>query len=98
VLGDLPSDISLSEGQRRYLAEVKTLVGTTQDPVEMQQALYEAAKRVGLTSNGGVSRDAFSAIYLAFLGKPSGPKAAWLLTTLKDDFVRKRLDEAVRKA
>jgi lysyl-tRNA synthetase class 1 len=98
VLGDLPSDISLSEGQRRYLAEVKTLVGTTQDPAEMQQALYEAAKRVGLTSNGGVSRDAFSAIYLAFLGKPSGPKAAWLLTTLKDDFVRKRLDEAVRKA
>jgi len=30
------------------------------------------------------------------LGKPSGPKAGWLLTTLKDDFVRRRIDEAVK--
>jgi lysyl-tRNA synthetase class 1 len=96
VLGDLPSDIALSADQRRYLAEVRTLVGSTTDAEQMQQSLYEAAKRVGLTSNGGVSRDAFSAIYQVFIGRANGPRAGWLLTTLKDDFVRKRLDEAVR--
>ena len=42
------------------------------------------------------AREAFSAIYLAFLGKPSGPKAGWLLTTLKDEFVLRRLDEAMK--
>ena len=52
--------------------------------------------RVGLVANGKVSQEAFRAIYLAFLGKPSGPKAGWLLTTLKEDFVRRRLDEAVK--
>jgi len=36
------------------------------------------------------------AIYLAFLGRPSGPKAGWLLTTLDDEFVRRRLDDAVK--
>jgi len=54
------------------------------------------AKRVGLVADGKVSRDAFSAIYQAFLGRTSGPKAGWLLTTLADDFVRRRLAEAVK--
>jgi lysyl-tRNA synthetase class 1 len=98
VLDDLPQGIVLTEGQRRYLGEVKALVGEVTDPEQMQQALYELAKRSGLMSDGKVSRDAFSAIYLAFLGKPSGPRAGWLLTTLKDDFIRTRLDEAVRAA
>jgi lysyl-tRNA synthetase, class I len=76
---------------------VKELVGTIRDPEEMQNQLYETAKRVGLVGQDGkVSREAFSAIYLVFLGKPSGPKAGWLLTTLKDDFVRRRVDEAVK--
>ena len=96
VLAELPSDVSLTEGQKKYLAEVRKVVGTISDPEAMQQELYEAAKRVGLTQDGKVSRDAFSAIYLAFLGKPNGPKAAWLLTTLDADFVRRRLDEAAR--
>lgn len=36
----------------------------------------------------------FSAIYLAFLGKPQGPKAGWFLSVLEKDFVLKRLEEA----
>jgi lysyl-tRNA synthetase class I len=47
-------------------------------------------------ANGKVSQDAFAAIYLAFLGRPNGPKAGWLLTSLPPDFVRKRLDELGR--
>ncbi len=97
VLSELPQDITLSEKQKAYLAEVKGLVGKVQDPEQMQEELYEAAKRVGLTQDGKVSRDAFSAIYLAFLGKPNGPKAAWLITTLPEDFVRRRLDEAAKR-
>lgn len=36
----------------------------------------------------------FKAIYLAFLGKESGPKAGWFLSVLPRDFVLKRLAEA----
>jgi lysyl-tRNA synthetase class 1 len=90
-------DVTLSDVQRRYLTAVKELIGKIKDPEALQQELYETAKRVGVVgADGKVSRDAFSAIYLAFLGKPSGPKAGWLLTTLPDDVVRKRLDEAAK--
>ncbi len=36
----------------------------------------------------------FKAIYLAFLGKQSGPKAGWFLSVLERGFVLKRLAEA----
>ena len=96
ILDALPADLSLTPEQKRFLKEVRSLIGTVTDPEAMQEELYEAAKRVGLTRDGKVSREAFSAIYLAFLGKPSGPRAAWLLTTLPADEVRRRLDEALR--
>jgi lysyl-tRNA synthetase class 1 len=97
VLPELPANITLTDAQRRYLGAVKDLIGKSHDPEAMQNELYETAKRVGLVGEDGkVSREAFSAIYLAFLGKPSGPKAGWLLTTLKDDFVLRRLDAAVK--
>jgi lysyl-tRNA synthetase class 1 len=96
VMPQLPADIKLTDAQRRYLAAVKELIGKIRDPEALQEELYETAKRVGVVGpDGKVSREAFSAIYLAFLGRPSGPKAGWLLTTLEDDFVRRRLDEAV---
>jgi lysyl-tRNA synthetase, class I len=99
VLPELRSDISLTDGQRRYLVAVKELIGRVRDPEDMQDQLYETAKRVGLVGEDGkVSREAFSAIYLVFLGKPSGPKAGWLLTTLADDFVLRRIDAAVKSA
>ncbi len=96
VLPELPPDIQLSDGQRRYLREAASLVGSVTDPEAMQNELYEVAKRVGLTRDGKVSRDAFASIYLAFLGKPNGPKAGWLLATLDPAFVRRRLEEASR--
>lgn len=37
---------------------------------------------------------AFKEIYLAFLGRESGPKAGWFLSSLKKDFVVERLKEA----
>jgi len=38
----------------------------------------------------------FKTIYLAFLGKESGPKAGWFLSSLDKAFVLKRLREAMR--
>ena len=35
----------------------------------------------------------FSALYISFLGKDSGPQAGWFLSTLPRDFVLKRLTE-----
>jgi lysyl-tRNA synthetase class 1 len=37
---------------------------------------------------------AFRALYLAFLGRPNGPRAGWLLAKLEPDFVTRRLREA----
>ena len=36
----------------------------------------------------------FKAVYIALLGKESGPRAGWLLASLDQDFVRKRFLEA----
>ena len=86
-------DVTLTPDQKRFLKEIAGLIGTVSEPEALQQELYEAAKRVW---NGVAPRDAFGAIYKVFLGKPSGPKAAWLLTTLDPAFVRRRLGEAAR--
>jgi lysyl-tRNA synthetase class 1 len=93
VLAALPENLSLTPEQKRFLKEVSGLIGKVTEPEAMQQELYEAAKRVW---DGKAPRDAFEAVYKVFLGKPSGPKAAWLLTTLPPEEVRRRLDEASR--
>jgi len=86
--------VQLSELQRRYLLAIKELIGQVHDAEEMQNHLYEVAKKVGLVNaEGKPSREAFAAIYLAFIGKPNGPKAGWLLTSLAPEFVLRRLDE-----
>lgn len=96
VLAQAPR-VELSAAQCRYLAAVKEVVGSIQDADEMQNQLYETAKSVGLlNAEGKPSRDAFAAIYLAFIGRPNGPKAGSLLTSLDPDFVRRRLDEVCR--
>ncbi|HEV8467985.1 MAG TPA: lysine--tRNA ligase [Candidatus Limnocylindria bacterium] len=90
-------DVQLSDLQRRYLVAIKNLIGSVHDPEEMQNQLYEWAKKVGLVNaEGKPAREAFAAIYLAFIGKPNGPKAGWLLTSLETAFVLRRLDEMGR--
>ena len=89
--------VSLTEAQRRYLVAIKDLIGTVHDADEMQNQLYEFAKKTGLVNaNGKPSQEAFAAIYLALLARPNGPKAGMLLTSLPADFVRTRLEEMGR--
>jgi lysyl-tRNA synthetase class 1 len=54
-----------------------------------QAAIFETATEVGLKPGR-----AFRALYLAFLGRPNGPRAGWLLAKLERDFVLTRLREA----
>jgi lysyl-tRNA synthetase class 1 len=85
---------ALTPAQRTYLRRLsQQLDGSA--PEAMQNEMYEIAKELGLVRpNGNVAQEAFAAIYIALLGKPSGPRAAWLVASLDRAFVRKRLAEA----
>jgi len=85
----LPDEAAeLTEAQRGYL---RALAGApAPDSGEAWQALiFGTAKELGLAAG-----DAFKAVYLAFLGRPNGPRAGWLVASLDADFVQRRLAEA----
>lgn len=73
-----PEALTLSEEEKVYLAQVEKMLqeNTSWDPAELQQALFDTAKE----SLG--AKKAFQAIYTAFLGKKSGPRAGWFLLSL----------------
>jgi lysyl-tRNA synthetase, class I len=56
---------------------------------QWQAAIFAVAAEQGLDAKA-----AFNALYLAFLGRPNGPRAGWLLASLERDFVIRRLTEA----
>lgn len=85
VAKEIPEAVqTLSEKQREYL---HTLAGKPlpSDPEALQIILYDTSKEVGLSG-----KEAFQSIYTALLGKPSGPKAAWLMSSLDTKFVKDR--------
>ena len=53
-----------------------------------QTAIFATAAGLGLPPG-----KAFAALYVAFLGRPSGPRAGWLLAGLEPAFVARRLGE-----
>ncbi|HEY2915877.1 MAG TPA: lysine--tRNA ligase [Candidatus Limnocylindrales bacterium] len=85
-----PEASALTDAQRSFLAD---LAEEPPPPGAMgdtwQNAIFESAKAGGLPPG-----DAFRALYLAFLGRPSGPRAGWLLAGLDHAFVVTRLREA----
>jgi lysyl-tRNA synthetase class 1 len=90
ALPDVAAD--LDDPQRTYL-------GALADSVEaapwigeaLQAAIFETARVQDLPP-----ARAFGAIYLAFLGQRSGPRAGWLLASLEPEFVVGRLRAAAR--
>jgi lysyl-tRNA synthetase class 1 len=58
-----------------------------------QSAIFETATTLGVKPGRG-----FRALYLAFLGRPNGPRAGWLLASLEPRFVLGRLREAAGAA
>jgi lysyl-tRNA synthetase class 1 len=78
----------LDAEQRTFLATLaEDAAHTTGDA--WQAAIFETAKAGGLPAGR-----AFAALYLAFLGRPNGPRAGWLLASLEPGFVAARLREA----
>jgi lysyl-tRNA synthetase class 1 len=55
----------------------------------LQSAVFTTAKASGLGAGAG-----FAALYAAFLGRSSGPRAGWLLASLDRGFVVERLRAA----
>jgi lysyl-tRNA synthetase class I len=86
-----PAAAELDDAQRAFLVALaddrEATPPTTGD--EWQAVIFEIAARLSLP--GG---RAFDAIYRAFLGRPNGPRAGWLLASLAPSFVIGRLREA----
>ena len=95
VRASLPETVAtLTPAQREYLARVaEALSARAWSGDELHAHLHALKDEMGLSP-----REAFGAIYQAFLGKDSGPQAGWFLTALDPQFVLGRLREAARHA
>lgn len=84
---------NLSAEQKKFLSEIKEIVGSNKGITgdELHQKIHQLKEELKINP-----RDAFSAIYLIFLNKDSGPQAGWFLASLDKDFVIKRISEAIK--
>lgn len=84
--------VALSPSQRQFLARIASIVAERPwTGEELHTRIHDLKSEMGLPS-----KEAFSAIYLAFLGKDSGPQAGWFLASLDRAFVLARLREATQ--
>lgn len=89
---DLPVEAqALSDEQRRFLGALAARMERDgpSDGEAWQALIFETARDGGLAAPR-----AFAALYLAFLGRTSGPRGGWLLASLDAPFVLERLREA----
>jgi lysyl-tRNA synthetase class 1 len=86
---------SLPDGAAALDPEQRAFLGTLAEDTEArsgdqwQNAIFETATAGGLPAG-----KAFQALYQAFLGRPNGPRAGWLLASLDRAFVIERLRAA----
>lgn len=80
----------LSNDQKKFLKDIATLL--KKEPLltgeELHAALHEMRKNSSFDA-----RHAFKAIYVALLGKDSGPQAGWFLDAIDHEFVIPRFNE-----
>ncbi|RJQ36052.1 lysine--tRNA ligase [Candidatus Microgenomates bacterium] len=89
VKKELPEEARrLLPKQKEFLKKVSTELNKESDAEVFQKNLYEWAKELDLQS-----KEAFSAIYTALLGKDHGPKASWLILSLDRKFVQNRFSQ-----
>lgn len=87
---DLPVEVEQLDGeQKNYLESIVQLIESDLSADQLQTALYESTKKLGIDT-----KRAFAAIYLAFIGKTHGPKAGWFLCQYPKETVVNRLKEA----
>ncbi len=89
---DLPEEAKhFSDEQKRALTLVyEFLKNNNPDGQDMHTELHNIKKKTEINP-----KDFFSAIYIAILGKDSGPKAGWFLSVLDRDFLLNRLKEVI---
>jgi lysyl-tRNA synthetase class 1 len=87
-------------GAQNFSAEQKKALGMILQYIQSQEKLDGQALHTKLheikEQTGINPKDLFSAIYLSFLGKPSGPKAGWFLSVLDREFLERRLKEVIK--
>ncbi len=87
---ELPAEVtSLTAQQKEFLLSITSFVEEIGNPDDLQFAIFNKIKTLNIPS-----QDAFAAIYLAFLGKTHGPRAAWFLLQYPKEIVIKRLNDA----
>ena len=89
VQGTAPEAMkTLSDDQKKFLADVAALLKQKDwKGEELHGAIHELRKKSPLPAS-----HAFQAIYIALLGKNSGPQAGWFLESLPKEFVIGRFD------
>ena len=82
---------NFSDAQRRFLGELAAAFETVAwEPDAIQGAIFDATRSTPIDPPDG-----FAALYVTFLGRPSGPKAGPLLSFLDRAFVVDRLRAAL---
>ncbi|MGI8420056.1 MAG: lysine--tRNA ligase [Candidatus Levyibacteriota bacterium] len=79
---------SLTDKQKKLLQKIAEDLEKVWDAEEFQTHIYELGKSMEL--NG---KETFAAIYKSLIGKDHGPKAAWLILSLDNAFVKKRFTD-----
>ncbi len=82
----------ISKTQKNFL---KNLLKVYQEKkwtgAELHSKIHDLKSKLGISP-----KEAFSAIYLVFLGKDSGPQAGWLITSIEKKFVISRLEKSIK--
>tara|TARA_Y100000310_G_scaffold225067_1_gene227046 strand:+ start:56496 stop:58082 length:1587 start_codon:yes stop_codon:yes gene_type:complete len=83
---------SLSDEQKQVLGKMLEYIKLQKDldGQELHSKIHEIRKESGIEP-----KELFSAIYISFLGKDSGPKAGWFLSVLDREFLERRLGEVI---
>jgi len=92
VKEELPKEAAkINREQREFLRKVLQIIEEKDlSGEDLHREIHNLKKEMKIDP-----RLAFSAIYLAFLGKDSGPQAGWFLVSLNKNFVLKRLREVI---
>ncbi len=86
TLPDVTDRLSASQKQALEALAAKIAAAPAMDGPTLHEFIHDVKADSGLTP-----QEFFQAIYLVFLGKDSGPKVGWFLSTLERDFVINRL-------
>jgi len=86
----LPAQVAnLTPAQRQALGILAQRLRPEMDGDTIHALVYALAEELALPAKA-----LFEAIYIALLDQPRGPRVGWFLSSLDDDFVRTRLQDA----